>query len=207
MKRTGLVVAVVLALPLLTGCAPEGISADPPDTPTPSATQSDTPSPTPTAGAGPVFTAPTSCSQLVGAALETDFATRKIVLFDSTNGEGEYAPTGVDNQQNAGDPFSCLYGIPMVDLNSFVLTVQPVTQDEHEGIVAVLGAAGFEVTTDGDVVTYTRVGAETGQTADQLLIHVLRPDSWMTGWASLGGEPQRVRISGYLDQVAANLYK
>ena len=201
------IVAAALLLPLTAGCTPTVPE------PTPSATiaeaespsPSETPSPTAAAPAL-VFTQPTTCSELAGPDLEAVFASRNIELFNSPNGEGMFAGGPVDTHQQGGNPFGCLWGVPYVDLNTFVLSSQPLSQSAHEGVVAILDGGGYVKTVDGDVVTYTQLGDELGQPSGQLTIHVLRPTSWITGWAALGGETSRVRMTEYLDAVAAHLY-
>lgn len=202
--------AAALTASLLAGCTPETTTeASPIATAAPSiqpAESGDTPSPTPIVEAALEFHQPATCSELAGPDLEAVFASRNAVLFNSSNGEGLYAGTPVDTHQQGGNPFGCLWGVPDVDLNTFVLSVQSLSNAAHEGVMAILDGGGYDKTLDGDVVTYTAIGAETGEPADQLTIHVLRADSWMTGWAALGGEQSRVRITEYLDAAAANLY-
>lgn len=204
MIRRLLVVAVgAVVLSGLAGCTPP--VPDPTLAPSPSAsTATATATPTPTPDPDPVFTTPTTCAELIGPELTTEFAAENIVLFDSTNGEGIYA-NGFTVAQDGGDPFACLFGEDMVDLSSFQLVVQPVTsQSEHEGIVAVLGSQGFVQSLDGNTVTFTQLGDETSTVP--VIIHVLRLDSWMTAYAGFGGQRQADRLTGYLDAVAAHLY-
>lgn len=195
--RLALTVAVLTAL---AGCTPPA--------PTP-ATTSAAPAPKPTATAtaepapAPAFVAPTSCDDLIGPDLAALFASRNIVLFDSTNGEGIYA-NGFTVAQDGGDPFACLYGQDMVDLSTFQLVVQPISsQDEHEGIMAVLGSGGFDQSLNGSTVTFTDVGTDT----DPLpaVIHLVKQDRWLTVFANFGGEIQASRLAEYLAAVDEHL--
>lgn len=216
--------AVILLVPLLAGCVPEAgsdssssapsaASATPTAGANPTGSTTPTSSPTPTQpiaapapDPAPVFTMPSTCSELAGPDLEAVFASRNAVLFNSSNTEGIYAGTPVDTHQQGGSPFGCLWGVPNVDLNTFVISVQSLSHQAHEGVVSILDGGGYVKSVNGDTVTYTQLGDEFGQPSGQLTIHVLRGDSWMTGWAALGGETMRGRITGYLDAVAANLY-
>lgn len=201
-------VALMVTLPLLAACGPAAVTVATSPSPTGASTATANGTPTPTVAPDPVvvFTQPTTCSELAGPELQAEWASRNIVLFNSSNGEGTTTGSPVDTRQQGGNPFGCLWGIEGVDLNTFVLSTQPLSQAAHEGVVSILDGLGYAKTVEGDVVTYTQVGSENGTPEDQLTIHVLRPDSWMTGWASLGGETSRARIAGYLDVVAARLY-
>ncbi len=142
---------------------------------------------------------------MAGPALEAEFAGKGIVLFNSTNGEGMFNFEAPVTKQGA-NAFSCVWGIPNVDLNSFGLETQGLSQQAHEGVVAVLEDGGFDKTIDGDIVTYSHVGAETGAPADQSIIHVLHPDGWITGWSSFGGQTAYDRLVGYVAAVTAQVY-
>lgn len=194
-------VVLLAAVPVLAGCTP----TEP--TPSASPTAAAAPSPTvtaePTPEPEPVFVAPTTCADLIGPDLAEVFASRNIVVFDSTNGEGIYA-NGFEPAQDGGDPFACLYGQDMVDLSTFQLVVQPVSsQEEHEGIVAVLGSGGFDQSVDGDTVTFIDVGTDT----DPLpaIIHILKPDRWLTALSYFGGEISASRLGEHLAAVDAHL--
>ena len=199
-------IAAAACVVLLAGCAPG-------EKPMAETTTSPTPSVTPTASAtaapepepeGPAFVAPTDCAALIGQTLAAEFAAKNIVLFDSTAGGGLYTDAGGHGPlQTGGDPFYCLYGQDMVDLSSFQLEVQPLTESEHEGVIAVLDTAGLVKTVDGDAVTFTQVGDDRGTPT---LIQVLRPNSWMTAWSAFGGDKQVTLLSGYLTQMAAQTY-
>ena len=117
---------------------------------------------------------------MAGPDLEATFGSRNIELFNSSNGEGIFSGTPVDTHQQGGNPFGCLWGVQNADLNTFVISVQSLSRAAHEGVVSILEGGGYAKTVDGDVVTYTALGSENGTPADQLTIHVLRPDSWMT---------------------------
>jgi hypothetical protein len=210
MKRSAAEAAVVLLVSaLLAGCAPS-VPVDGTATPTahPTRTASAAPtdaaaSATPEPETAASFTPPATCSALAGPELEAIFAERGIELFNSSNGEGLFAGEPVNTHQQGGNPFGCLWGVQNADLNTFVLSAQKLSNQAHEGVLSILDGSGYEKTVTGDVVTYTEVGSETG---GELTIHVLRPDSWMTGWGALGGEAARTRITEYLDAAAANLY-
>lgn len=198
------VLPVAMAMTLvaaLAACGPAEPEPSPTSTdaaPSPSATPSAAPAPAPDPAA--TFTPATSCTGMLGP-LETQLIAEGNVLFSSTDGGGIYFP--IESTQDGGDPFSCWYGKDGVDLSSFELASQPVDQAEHEGIVAVLGGMGFEVSVDGDVATYVQVGDEGTTPA---IIHVLRPDSWLTAYGTFGGADRVTVLTGYLDQVAAQLY-
>lgn len=198
-RRIILSIAVAaLALSLLAACQPD--SPSPSETiaakPTVSATPTATPTPTPEPA---VFVAPTNCEQMLGAALLAQITSDGHELFSSSDGTGIYYPN--DSKQQGG--FQCQFGINYVDYSTFELDAQALTQQAHEGVIATLDASGMAKTVEGDVVTYTQVGDE-GST--QLYLHVVRPDSWITGWASLGGQKQLGVIAGYVATVAQQLY-
>lgn len=198
--RTPVALMVGISLAALVGCAP--VATDVASTPSVTPSES-SPAPTtePTGAPEVGFTVPTSCESMVGPDLSAEFAAAGIVLFSGTGGEGAYYP--IDSNQTGGDPFSCWFGKDGVDLSSFEFAAQPVDQAEHEGIVAVLGAGGFDETVDGDVVTWVQVGDE-GSTPT--IVHVLRPDSWLTAYSTFGGSDRVTLMIGYLDQVAQRLY-
>lgn len=193
-----------ICVALLVGCTPK--VEQPQTAPTPSATATPTPSAAaePEPAAGPAFVAPADCSALIGPTLAADFAAKNIVLFDSTIGGGIY--TGVGDHaplQTGGATFYCLFGQDMVDLSSFQLEAQPLSESAHEGVIAVLDTAGLVKTVDGDVVTFTQVGDDKGTPT---LIQVLRPDSWMTAWSAFGGDRQVTLLTGYLNEMAVQNY-
>ena len=190
----------------LTACTP-GPSTESPTAQSPTPQSSTAQSPTPSPPPLPVFGMPADCAAMIGPELGTTFASSQppVVLFDSTDGEGIYSDPSREPVQSGGDPIFCLYGQDGVDLSSFQLEVQPVSStDEHEGIVAVLSGEGFDESTDGDTVTFVRVGDEAGTGS---VIHVLRQDSWFTATSTYGGPTNIPRLTGYLDQVAATLYQ
>ncbi len=197
------VASAALTVGALAACTPGTIVDAGTETPPPQPT--DIAASTPTPDPVPVFVAPADCHVMAGADLEADFASRDIVLFNSTNGEGEFAFDAPVTKQGP-NAFSCVWGVPFVDLNSFGLETQGLTQEAHEGVVAVLGAGGFDMSIDGNVVTYTKVGAETGDPADQTEIHILHPDGWITAWSSFGGPVMVDRLSGYLVEVTKQVY-
>jgi hypothetical protein len=198
MRRIPLAFAAAMFAVILAGCGP--VVATPTPSPSASSEPEASPSPTPTPEAGG-FTAPTSCTELLGADLEADILATGVVLFSSTDGTGIYAP--IASTQDGGDPFSCWYGKDGVDLSSFEFAAQPITStDEHEGIVAVLGAAGFASSTDGDVVTFVQTGDEGTTPA---IVHVVRPDSWFTVFSAFGGADRLAVMQGYLDRMVEHL--
>lgn len=198
MRRIPLALAAVTFAVLLAGCDP----MPPAPSPSPSASSetgaSESPTPTPEAGG---VTVPTSCTELLGADLEADILSTGVVLFSSTDGTGLYAP--IPSTQDGGDPFSCWYGKDGVDLSSFEFAAQPITStDEHEGIMAVLGAAGFTSSTDGDVVTFVQTGDEGSAPA---IVHIVRPDGWFTVFSTFGGADRLAVMEGYLDRMVQHL--
>ena len=195
--RLALTVAVLTALAGCTPPAPTPVTTSAAPAPKPTATATAEPAP------APAFVAPTSCDELIGPDLAALFASRNIVVFDSTNGEGIYA-NGFEAAQDGGDPFACLYGQDMVDLSTFQLVVQPVSsQAEHEGIVAVLGSGGFDQSINGSTVTFIDEGTDT----DPLpaIIHILKPDRWLTAYSYFGGEISASRLAEYLAAVDEHL--
>lgn len=194
-------VVLLVAVPVLAGCTPTAPAPSP--TPTESAVASATPTPEP--APEPVFVAPTTCAELIGPDLEAQFAAENIVIFDSSSGEGIYAGGG-DRiiAQDGGDPFWCIFGKDMVDLSSFQLVAQPVSsEDEHEGIVAVLGSQSFSQSINGSTVTFSDPGTDT----DPLpaVIHQLELDRWLTAYAGFGGYRQLETMTGYLAAMAEHL--
>ena len=194
-------VVLLAAVPLLAGCTPT--EPTPSASPTTAASPSSSAEPTPEPE--PVFVAPTTCAELIGPDLAAQFAADNIVVFDSSSGEGIYAGGG-DRviAQDGGDPFWCIFGKDMVDLSSFQLVAQPVSsEDEHEGIVAVLGSQNFTQSLNGSTVTFSDPGTDT----DPLpaVIHQLEQDRWLTAYAGFGGDRQLETMTGYLEAMAAHL--
>jgi hypothetical protein len=194
------IAAGVGLLPLLAACNPP--------TPTPSQSPSAvaepsasaTPTPTPTSTPEPaVFVAPANCEQMLGAALIAQITSDGHELFSSSDGTGIYYPH--ESHQQGG--FQCQYGQNMVDLSTFELDAQGLTQQAHEGAISILDAGGYTKTVEGDVVTYAQVGDEMGT---QTYLHVVRPDSWITGWSSFGGDTPFAKISSYVATVGQQLY-
>lgn len=186
----------VLAVLALAGCTPP---APAPTTPAPTVTSA-SPTPTPTVTAVAI---PANCDAIIGPALAATFASRNIVLFDSTDNQGIYPDSNPVLAQDGGSPFFCLYGSDGVDLSTFVIEAQAVeTQSEHEGIVAVLGSGALTQSVNGDVVTFEQVGDEMSVGT---IIHVLRVGSWLTASSTFGGTTQAAHLTGYLDQIATNL--
>lgn len=198
MRSRALVLVPLLAVALaaLTGCDP--VPPEPTPTVEPSATATSTP--TATAEPAPVFTPATSCAGMLGP-LETEFLADGLVLFSSTDGGGIYFP--IPSTQDGGDPFSCWYGKDGVDLSTIEIAAQPIDEAEHEGIVAVLDGAGFELTLDSDRATYVQVGDEGSTPA---IVHVVRRDSWLTAYSAFGGPDRVAALTQYLDKVAEQLY-
>ncbi len=200
--RTPVVLICAVTLAALVGCTPVAtdVASPPSGTPTESVV---TPQPTTSPSPDPAvsFIVPTSCEAMVGPELGAEFSAAGIALFSGTGGEGIYYP--IDSNQSGGDPFSCWYGKDGVDLSTFELAAQLVDQAEHEGIVAVLGGGGFDETIDGDVVTWVQVGDEGTNPA---IVHVVRPDSWLTAYSTFGGDDRVTLMLSYLDLVAEQLY-
>lgn len=189
------VLAIVLAT-FLAGCTPQ--SADP--DPSPSASASSAPSETPVEEST-VFVAPVDCTGLLGAALEAEVLGAGNVLFSGPGGIGIYPGDSVG--QDGGTPFACLYGKDMVDLSTFEIAAQGLTQDAHEGVLAELSTRGMTETTAGDTVTFAQEGTEGGEPA---VIHVLRPDSWITVYSTFGGAASLAKITGWAEIVATQVY-
>ncbi len=201
MRTAAALVTSAILLAALSACAPSGpddVTAPTPS-PTPSAADEASPSPTPDA---PAFTVPTSCTELVSVELENQILATGAVLFSSTDGSGIYYP--IDSTQDGGDPFSCWYGKDGVDLSSVEFAAQPITStDEHEGIMAVLNSGGFDVELNGDVVTFIQVGDEGTTPA---IVHIVRPDSWITGFSSFGGADRANGLRSTVELIAEHLY-
>jgi len=188
--------AGIIALATLSGCAPE----DPKPTGTKTSAPSESASPTPTAAAEPVFVKPTSCTGLLGAKLENELLATGDVLFSSPDGTGIY-PGTPSNQ--AGTPFSCWYGRDMVDLSTYEIAAQPLTQQNHEGTLAGLQGEGFTETAVGDVVTFSTAGDEGTEPA---VLHELHPDGWITIYSTFGGDDRLATMKLWLADVRAQVY-
>jgi hypothetical protein len=202
-SHVSLIAGIALAVALLAGCAPTDLSAEPDESaaPTDVAVPTPTPTPTPTEDPARVFTEPSSCVALLGAALEAEFLAAGNVLFSSTDGAGIYFP--IDSEQGGGTPFSCWYGKDMVDLSTFELAAQSLTQDAHEGTVSVLSGLGMTQTMDGDIVTFTQVGDEGSTPA---IIHVLYPDGWITGYSAFGGQKRVDQLAVWVATVGEQVH-
>lgn len=188
----------LIAIGLL-GCTPEQPAATHSPSPEASASApaSTTPPPAPA-----VFVLPASCTAMLGAALEASFLGDGNVLFSGPGGAGIYPMASVG--QDGGSPVSCLYGKDMVDLSTFELSVQSLDQGAHEGTIAELNARGMTRTTDGEVVTYTQLGSEG---ASPTIVHVVRPDSWITAYSALGGAERAALAAGWATTVAQQVYR
>lgn len=192
--------AAVLVVGALSACGPS--APDDVTSPSVSPTPSSLGEPTPSGGPEePSFTAPTSCTELVSVELENQILATGAVLFSSSDGSGIYYP--IASTQDGGDPFSCWYGKDGVDLSSVEFAAQPISStDEHEGIMAVLGSGGFDVEVNGDVVTFVQVGDEGTTPA---IVHIVQPDSWITGYSSFGGAERANGLRATLELIAAHL--
>lgn len=193
--------ASVILVGTLGACGPTATDdlTSPSVSPTPSAAGESTPSASPEE---PSFTVPTSCTELVSVELENEILATGAVLFSSSDGSGIYYP--IASTQDGGDPFSCWYGKDGVDLSSVEFAAQPISStDEHEGIMAVLNSGGFDVELNGDVVTFVQVGDEGTTPA---IVHIVQPDSWITGYSSFGGADRANGLRATLELIAAHLY-
>ncbi|MCU1578535.1 MAG: hypothetical protein JWP19_739 [Rhodoglobus sp.] len=192
------IAAAASLLALLAACSPAAPA--PSESPSVVAGPSAPATPTSTPAREPaLFVAPANCEQMLGAALIAEITSDGHVLFSSSDGTGIYYPN--ESQQQGG--FQCQYGKDMVDLSTFELDAQALTQQAHEGVISILDAGGYTKTVEGDVVTYAQVGDEMGT---QTYLHVVRPDSWITGWSSFGGDTQFAKISSYVATVGQQLY-
>ncbi|MBX3090926.1 MAG: hypothetical protein KF801_00275 [Cryobacterium sp.] len=191
----GTTLAVVLAAGL-TGCDPAGPA--PSGSPSESSASSASPSPTEAPAA---FVAPTSCTQLLGASLESSLTADGTVLFSGPGGTGLYP--GIESAQDGGSPLSCVYGKDMVDLSTFELAAQGLTQDAHEGVLAELETRGMTEVAAGDTVTFTQTGDEGSTPA---IIHILKPDSWVTAYSTFGGTARLAEITGWANTVETQVY-
>lgn len=186
-----------------------GLTACTPDDPTPEAEASAAPAdtvdaPEPPAETPPplTFTAPRTCSELLGPLLESEIAEGGYELFSSTAGSGKHYP--IASTQWSGDTFSCWYGVDQVDLSTFEIAAQGLVPGEKDATGAKLAGEGFTSTTDGDAVTLVKDGNQGGEPA---IVHVLRTDSWLTGYSEYGGAAQVATLTGYLATVADTLYE
>lgn len=204
MKRTAVhtIVGTAVALSLLwalTGCDPAGPPSPEPSS-SPSTSTPPSPSPSPTEEPA-VFVAPTSCTGLLGAALEAEILGSGAVLFSGPGGTGLYPGPSVG--QDGGTPLACLYGKDMVDLSTFELAVQGLTPSAHEGVLAELETRGMTEVADADTVTFTQTGDEGATPA---IIHILKPDSWVTVYSTFGGAASLSKISGWAQTVETQVY-
>lgn len=203
MKRTAVptmfgtaVLAVLLAT--VTGCVPQ--PETPPSSPPASAGPSASPSEAPVEGPA-VFVAPTSCTELLGAQLESEVLATGAVLFSGPGGTGIYPGPSIG--QDGGSPVSCRYGKDMVELSTFEFAVQGLTQDAHKGVLAELQTRGMTETAAGEIVVFTQEGTEGSEPA---IIHVLLPDGWITVYSTFGGSASLAKITGWADTVLTQVY-
>lgn len=185
-------IVAALAAVALVGCAPSS--------PTPSAEPSASATAVPAEPAA-AFTAPTSCTELLGSDLEQQFLADGNVLFSDSNGDGIHPGEPVG--QDGGDPFACLYGKDMVDLSTFELSAQAVDNDEHEGVLAVLASRGLTEEEDGEFVIFAQEGTEGG---DPAIVHILYPDAWITAYSTFGGATRLAEIRGWAETVATQVH-
>lgn len=193
-STAGAAVAVVL-LATLTACDPGTASSGPSSTPAqsePSASATESQA---------VFVAPTSCTDLLGATLEAEVTSDGSVLFSGPGGTGTYPAPSIG--QDGGTPVACLYGKGMVDLSTFEFASQGLSQDAHEGTLAELESRGMTETTSGDTVTFTQEGNEG---TDPAIVHILRPDSWVTVYSTFGGADRLKQITGWANTVETQVY-
>ena len=138
---------------------------------------------------------------MLGASLEATVTAGGGVLFSGLGGAGIYP--GPSIAQDGGSPLSCLYGKDMVDLSTFEFAAQELSQDGHDGTIAELRSRGMTQTTDGDAVTFTQSGDEGTTPA---IIHILKPDSWVTVYSTFGGATRLAEITGWAQTVETQVY-
>lgn len=187
------VAAAALVLLALSGCTPN--PEEPTVEPSPSAEPEQ-----PTEPAVPVFVAPTSCTELLGSELEQDFLAESVLFSDSAgNGINPGEPIG----QDGGDPFACLYGQDGVDLSTFELSAQALSNEEHEGVIAELATRGLDEQSDGERVSFSQEGSEGG---DPAILHVVYPDGWITAYSTFGGAERSAEIASWVETATSEVY-
>lgn len=191
--------AAMLAVASLTACTPA--SSEPtPDKSAAPAVSTESPATTAPTPAPQVFTEPRTCTELLGPVLEAEIQNGGYELFSSTAGSGKHYPIA-SNQ--SGATFSCWYGVDQVDLSSFEIAARKLGPGDMEGIGAGLAAKGFASTPGEGVTTWSKDGTTGGEPA---IVHVVRPDSWLTAYSEYGGATQVATLTQYLATVADTLY-
>jgi len=194
-SRASLVTVLVAAL---AGCAVVGaVEPEPTAEPEPAASASPTPTAAPAS-----FTAPDTCAELVGPALDAEFSANGVDLFSGSDGTGIYtleAPLG----QDGGDPLYCLYGQDGVDLSTFEFAAQGLTNDAHEGVIAELATRGLDEQADGERVTFSQEGDEGSSPA---IVHIVLPDGWVTVYSTFGGPDRFAEATGWAETARGQVY-
>lgn len=193
--------AALVAVGGLVGCTPAESAPEPEASEAPADTvdSPDAPAETP---APLTFVEPRSCTELLGPVLENEIVSDGYELFSSSGGSGKYFP--IASTQTSGNPFSCWYGVDQVDLSSFEIAAQDLSGTEMDGIGAALRATGFTSSGDPSAMTWVMEGSPGGAPA---VVHVLRPDSWLTGYSEYGGATQVATLTAHLATVADTLYE
>ena len=198
------VVAISLLLGALVACTP--LSLTPMESLAPSSEPPENPQPE-----KPVafeFVVPTTCNELIGDELDLQLqALGTTLLSDSTGGgTSPTAPIG----QNGGTPFACLYGGEGVDLSTFELSAQPLTAEQHEGVIAELATRGYLVEEEPAYTSFIQVGfdgAQNGPELDATIGHMVYADGWITVYRTFGGAESVDTAFDWAFDIGANVYR
>ena len=196
--------ATVTGVLLLSGC-----SLLPGADPAPTTSSSAEPTPAATAGADQgTFTMPKDCTTILPKKQMDSYAAEKIVLLAGPGGTygGELVPDPTPEMLEGG--ISCYFGYDNEDPNQIqiysVVSVAPVTVDNHASIVQTLVDQGLNAGTDAvGNTTYAILGDSDANVP--AMYNVITDDSWISVISVFGGETffeENVAISGLVhDQV------
>lgn len=198
--RAGLGAAVV-ALALLTGCAPDpatgGESPEPETEPTPTGVSTEAPS------GVREFEMPDACVDIITAETAARFAADGLDLLggpDGLYGEEYFAePTP---EERAGG-ITCVWGDEEAPATTVIVSVAPVTASNRSGIVSDLIAAGLIESQIEGAISYSRIGDEVSAPGE---LHVIRTDSWISVIEAVGGEDRFQHATELVDEVTAQVY-
>ena len=192
-------VAIPLLLGALVACTP--ISLTPIEPPAPSSEPPEKP-------VAFEFVVPTTCNELIGDELDLQLKALGTTLLSDSTGGGTSPTTPIG--QNGGTPFACLYGVEGVDLSTFELSAQPLTAEQHEGVIAELATRGYLVEEEPAYTSFIQVGfegAQNGPELDATIVHMVYADGWITVYRAFGGAESLDTAFDWAFDIGANVYR
>ncbi len=203
MRMRAVVAAAVIALILLSGCAPEPSPTEEPPT---TGGSSATPTTEPTGQEPPVvrqFRMPERCADLVTPETAARFAADGLDLLGGPEGRygDEYFSEPTPEERVGG--ITCVWGDESVPASTVIVSVAPVTAATRGGIVSGLISAGLIESQIEGAISYARIGDDVSAPGE---LHVIRNDSWISVVEALGGEARFQHATELVDEVTARVY-